>query len=188
MVRKGTDLVMLVHYHASGKPETDQSSLGFYFCKTPPTRTPHTISLAADDIDIPPGAKRHRMTLRRTVPVDSHALSVLPHGHKLLREISLTANLPDGRVVPMLWVDGWDFQWQGQYYFARPPALPRGTTLDVVAYFDNSTDNPANPNTPPRRVKYGLASTDEMLGCHVELIADDDQGQRHYDKSVSLGL
>jgi hypothetical protein len=72
----------------------------------------------------------------------------------------------------MLWIDDWDFLWQGQYYFARPVPLPKGTRLDVVAYYDNTADNPFNPHRPPRRVQFGWATTDEMLGCHVQVIPD----------------
>lgn len=187
MIRKGSDLVMLVHYHGTGKVETDQSSIGFYFTKKPPTRTVTSIPLNSDQIDIPPGAKRHRITVSRRIAADAHAISVLPHGHYLMREISLTAFLPGGKIVPMLWIRDWNFNWQGQYHFARPVALPKGTRLDVVAYYDNSADNPANPSHPPRRVKVGFASTDEMLGCHLSVIADDPDAQRIFDRVLPFG-
>ncbi len=188
VVRKGSDLVILIHYHGTGKEETDRSSLGLYFCKTPPKRTITHVSLNSTKIDIPPGEKRHRITLTTTMAADSHAVSVLPHGHQLMREISLTATLPGGKIVPMMWVDDWDFNWQGQYHFARPVKLPKGTRLDVVAYYDNSAENPFNPNKPPRRVKFGLASVDEMLGCHVQVIADDDEAQKVFDRTLPFGL
>ena len=113
---------------------------------------------------------------------------MIPHGHQLLREISLTATLPGGKVVPMLWIDDWDFNWQGQYYFARPVPLPKGTRLDLVAYYDNSDANPSNPFHPPRRVKYGTKSDAEMLGCHVQILADDEEAQRIFEKKLPPGL
>ncbi len=188
IVRRGSDLIMLVHYHGTGKDELDRSSLGIFLCKTPPKRSITHISLSSAKIDIPAGEKRHRMALTTKLLADAHGVSVMPHGHFLMREISLTAILPSGRVIPMLWVDDWDFNWQGQYYFARPVPLPKGTRLDVVAYYDNSAENPANPNKPPRRVKFGYASTDEMLGCHVQVIADDASAQRVFDEKLSSGL
>jgi len=172
VVRKGSDCVLMIHYHGTGKAEVDRSSLGLFFCKSPPRRRMNTLSLSSDKIDIPPGEERHRIAVTAYVKADAHAVSVLPHGHSLLREISLTATLPGGRVLPMLWIDDWDFLWQGQYYFARPVPLPKGTRLDVVAYYDNSADNPFNPHRPPRRVQFGWATTDEMLGCHVQMIPD----------------
>ena len=144
--------------------------------------------MSSAKIDIPPGEKRHRMTLSYRLAADAHALSIIPHGHQLMREISLTATLPDGKVVPMLWVDDWDFNWQGQFHFARPVPLPAGTRLDLVAYYDNSAGNPSNPFHPPRRVKYGIKSDAEMLGCHVQLLADDEEAQRTFAKKLPPGL
>ena len=186
VVRKGSDLILLVHYHGTGKEEVDRSSVGLFFCKTPPARRTSTISLSSIKIDIPPGESRHRIALTAYMKADAHAISVLPHGHFLMREISLRATLPGGQVVPMLWIDDWDFNWQGQYHFARPVPLPKGTRLDVVAYYDNSAENPFNPHQPPRRVKLGWASTDEMLGCHVQVIADDDESQRILDRGDAV--
>ena len=188
VVRKGSDLVLLIHYHGTGKTETDRSSLGLYLCKTPPRRQLLNIPMSTKKIDIPPGQKRHRMTLSYRLAADAHALSVIPHGHQLMREISLTATLPGGKVVPMLWIDDWDFNWQGQYHFARPLALPEGTRLDLVAYYDNSADNPSNPFHPPRRVRYGTESNAEMLGCHVQVVADGDLAERVFEKKLPPGL
>jgi peroxiredoxin len=187
-IPKGSDFILLIHYHGTGKPEADASSIGLYFHDKPAKRRFTFLPLSSDKIDISAGEKRHRMTLTYRVPADSHAYSVLPHGHFLMREISLTAVLPTGKTVPMLWVPDWDFNWQGQYHFARPVALPKGTLLHVVAYYDNSRDNPSNPNDPPCRVRFGWSSTDEMLGCHVQVLADDEEGQDVYDKKYGYGL
>jgi peroxiredoxin len=188
VIRKGSDCVLMIHYHGTGKRETDRSSLGWFFCKATPERRMTTLSLSTKRIDIPPGAKRHRLVLTAYVKADAHAVSVLPHGHSLMREIRLTATLPGGRVMPMLWIDDWDFNWQGQYHFARPVPLPEGTRLDLVASYDNSADNPSNPHHPPRRVRFGWLSTDEMLGCHVQVIADDAESQRVFERMFPLGL
>jgi hypothetical protein len=188
VVRKGSDLVVLIHYHGTGKAESDRSSVGLYLCKTPPRREIIHLTMSSGNIDIPPGEKRHRMTLSYRLAADAHALSVVPHGHQLMREISLTATLPGGKVVPMLWIDDWDFNWQGQYHFARAVALPEGTRLNLVAYYDNSADNPSNPFHPPRRVKYGIRSDAEMLGCHIQLVADDVAAQRVFEQKLPPGL
>jgi peroxiredoxin len=188
VVRKGSDLVVLIHYHGTGKHETDRSSVGLYLCKTPPRRQMLHIPLSTKRIDIAPGARRHRIALSYRVAADAHALSLIPHGHKLLREISLTAVVPEGKVVPLVWIDDWDFNWQGQYHFARPVALPEGTRLDLVAYYDNSAENPSNPFRPPRRVRYGDTSDAEMLGCHVQIVADDAAAERVLKKKLPQGL
>jgi hypothetical protein len=188
VVPKGSDLVLLIHYHGTGKPETDRSSVGLYLCRTPPRRRLLHIPLSTEKIDIPAGEPRHRMTLTYRLAASAQALSIIPHGHRLLREISLTATLPGGRKVPMLWIDDWDFNWQGEYHFARPVSLPAGTRLDLVAYYDNSAENPSNPFHPPRRVRYGTKSDAEMLGCHVQIVAPDPRSEQILAKRLPGGL
>ncbi len=107
---------------------------------------------------------------------DAHAFGLIPHGHLLMRELRLVAVLPDGRVQPMLWIEDWDMNWQGQYQFLKPVKLPEGTRLHLAATYDNTADNPRNPNAPPRRARYGPDSADEMLACHVQVIADRPEG------------
>ncbi len=179
-VKPGSDVVLLLHYHGRGKPETDQSSVGLYFAKTPPTRIMAMHTLSSNRIDIPPGEARHREVARSTVQHDIKAYSVFPHGHNLLREMKLTATLPDGQVRRMLWIKDWNFAWQTQYYYTEPISLPRGTKLEVLALYDNSPANSLNPNKPPKRVKYGPSSDEEMLGCHLYVVADDEAGDQYY--------
>lgn len=186
-IRAGSDVAVLLHYHASGKPEVDRSSVGLYFADRPPERILGRISLSSAKIDIPPGAPRHRIVARRTVPVDSSAEGVLPHGHNLLREMTLTATLPGGRVVRMLRLADWDINWQGLYHLDRPVPLPAGTKLEVVAVYDNSSGNPRNPFDPPRRVRYGPDTDAEMLGCHVYVVADTPEGDALYRRSMEAG-
>lgn len=177
VIKKGSDLVLLIHYHGSGKREVDRSSVGLYFSRTPIERSWRSVPLSTAKIDIPPGEARHRIDLSAKLPANVHAYSVLPHGHYLLREIKLWAILPDGSIRRLLWIDDWDFQWQGNYHFAAPIALPKGTELRVMAIYDNSAANPFNPNSPPRRVVFGPSSVDEMLGCHIQILPDgpDDE-------------
>ncbi|MCL6627608.1 MAG: hypothetical protein K6T68_13600, partial [Alicyclobacillus shizuokensis] len=74
----------------------------------------------------------------------------------------MTATLPDGTEKPLVWVPDWDFRWQETYWFKRPIALPRGTLVQLTAYYDNSEKNPNNPHRPPRTVRWGEETTDEM--------------------------
>ena len=168
----GSTLVLFVHYHPTGKPESDQSSVGLYLSDGPPSKEVVFVALGSSRIDIPPGAARHRVTASRTFHQNLRAFCVLPHGHYLLRELSLTARRPDGSIERMLWIDDWDFNWQGQYQYVRPIHLPAGTRLDLVAYYDNSADNPRNPSRPPKRVKFGPSSLDEMLGANLLCLPD----------------
>jgi len=105
-----------------------------------------------------------------------------------MREISFLAALPDGRTVPMFWISDWDFNWQGQYRYVKPMKVPKGTKLYVDEYYDNSADNPSNPHSPPQRVRFGPGSDDEMLGCHVQVIADSPADFEAIKKKWPLGL
>lgn len=172
-IQARSDLVLLIHYHPDGKPEVDRSSVGLYFRTTPPTRLFTSVPLSDRKIDIPPGVKHHKITLTAIIPADAHLYSVSPHGHYLLREMKVTATLPDGSAVPLIWIEDWDINWQGLYQYAKPVKLPKGTRVHLVADYDNSADNVRNPNRPPKRVRLGPNSTDEMLNCFLRVIPDD---------------
>jgi hypothetical protein len=73
-----------------------------------------------------------------------------------------TATLPDGSAQPILWIQDWDFNWQDRYFYKTPVMLPKGTRIDVHLRYDNSDDNPRNPNATPTRVQWGEQSFDEM--------------------------
>ncbi len=188
VVKARSDLVVMVHYHPIGRPEVDQSSVGLHFREGPPKRALAGVVLSTPKIDIPAGRSRHTIRLRTTIGADAHAYGITPHAHNLLREIAVTATLPDGSVRPLLWIRDWDFAWQDQYRFARPLKLPKGTRIDLVAHFDNSEANPRNPFQPPQRVRFGPASTDEMLACHIELIPDRPEGYKAFKGKSTFGL
>jgi len=179
-LRPRTDLVMLIHYHPSGKPEQDRSKIGIFFSDKPNTAAMTTLPLAVSPragnahlLDIPAGEARHEVRLARTLPGAARVFGVIPHAHYLLRELKLTATRPGGQPEQILWIKDWDFNWQDRYAFAEPPLLPANTRLELVARFDNSAVNPQNPNNPPKPVRYGPNSTDEMLGTHLSLMPVD---------------
>jgi hypothetical protein len=92
--------------------------------------------------------------------------------HLLGREMKVTATEPGGRVVPLVWIPDWDFQWQGQYRYAEPVVLPAGTKIAMEAVYDNSEGNPSNPNRPAKEVRFGEQTTDEMCYCFLEVAGD----------------
>ncbi len=94
--------------------------------------------------------------------------------HMLGRDMRMTVTFPDGRDRDLIRIDDWDFGWQNTYYFEEPLVLPKGTVLKVVAHYDNSEGNPRNPNHPPRPVRWGEATTDEMC---IGFIALTKKGQ-----------
>ncbi len=173
LVLKGSDLVMQIHYHPDGKPETDRSTIGIYFSDKPVTNWVGSIPLSKRKFKIPAGEARYKVTSSFTVPVDLHAIGVVPHMHLLGTQMKAWAVLPDGKEVPLVWIPDWDFNWQDQYIYKEAISLPKGTRLELEAYFDNSERNPQNPNKPPKAVRWGEKTTDEMCICFLMIYADD---------------
>jgi mono/diheme cytochrome c family protein len=165
---KGSDMILQMHFHLTGKPETERSTVGIYFTDKAPERRLWPVQIPAlfglgSGIDIPPGEKNYVIDDALTVPADMRALFVGAHAHYLAREMKATATLPDGTTQPLLWIQDWDFNWQDRYFYKSPVILPKGTRIDVHLRYDNSADNPRNPHpTEPVRVKWGEQSFDEM--------------------------
>ena len=162
VIKKGSDLVVQNHYHPTGRRETDQSSLGLYFSKTPVEKTVFGFPVGQPDLLIPAGATRHRVASSFVTPIDLEVVGLAPHMHLLGREIRVSATLPDGSIRPMIWIKQWDFNWQGEHVYTTPLELPKGTRIDVESFYDNSAENPRNPNRPPQPVRWGDSTTDEM--------------------------
>jgi hypothetical protein len=163
----GSRIVMEVHYHKTGKPEKDRTTLALHFAKKPVTRTVQSKVVINTHFNIPAGAERHEVRTGWMVPEDLHVLSVQPHMHLIGREMLLTATLPGGREKTLIHLKDWDFNWQLGYPFAEPVALPADTVVHLRAWFDNSEKNPANPNHPPKDVRFGLQTTDEMCVAYL---------------------
>lgn len=168
LVPKGSDIVAEIHYVTTGKPERDRSAIGLYFARRSSRQVVVEIQVGNLDIDIPGGESRHHERATYTLPVETTLLDLVPHMHVLGREMKVWTKAPDGSSKPLLWIKDWDFDWQGQYAFAKPVRLRKGTRIIVDAWFDNSSDNPLNPNSPPVNVRWGDNSTDEMLLCHFQ--------------------
>ncbi|MDB5351866.1 MAG: Copper type ascorbate-dependent monooxygenase, C-terminal domain protein [Planctomycetota bacterium] len=178
----GADVMLQVHYHKSGKVETDSTSIGLYFAKgtidkqlrggavTPPRPT----RLSRPSLTISPGDANYKVEGTLNLSDDYHLTSVVPHMHWLGKDFSLTAELPDGSRRTLIKIDRWDFNWQDTYEFASPIALPSGTTVRMTAHFDNSDANPANPSHPPVEVRWGEQTTNEMCIGFLQMTMDDE--------------
>lgn len=169
---QGADLILQLHLHPSGKPEVEQSTVGLYLTDQAPRRSMLDVVLIDKKIDIPPGEKAYRSGDRYTLPVDCTALAVYPHMHMLGKDVKVTAVLPDGTKQSILWIDDWDFKWQNFYEYQKPLRLPKGTQLTMECVHDNSATNPNNPTTPPKRVRWGEATFDEMSAAILQLQPD----------------
>ena len=169
-IKKGSDLVMQIHYHLDGKAEQDQSKLGLKFSKSPPTKGLTLYVLGNEKIDIPAGDDHYVLKASGTLPMDAEAIAVFPHAHYLCKDMKVDATLPDGTAQHLIWIQDWDFNWQGAYRYASPVTLPKGTRLEMQYTFDNSAANPHNPSNPPKEVKFGEQTTNEMAFAFVSLL------------------
>jgi len=178
----GTDLVLNMHMRPSGKTEPIRPEIGIYFSPHAPTVRPMLMQLDRDDgLDIPPGAKDFKLADDFTLPVDVRVLAIYPHAHYLGHDLNALATLPNGTRKSLIHIRNWDPSWQGVFRYEHPIALPKGTVISMRYSFDNSADNPRNPNNPPKRVMAGNQSTDEM--CHlwlqvVTVTSDGSDGRR----------
>jgi mono/diheme cytochrome c family protein len=161
VVEKGADLVMQIHYHPDGKPETDRSELGLTFTGES-TKGLTNFLLGNRRIDLPPGEAHAEVKDSAVVPQDVELIGITPHAHLLCKEMKVEAHLPDGSTQPLIWIKDWDFNWQGQYRYAAPMKLPKGTRVEMRYTYDNSEANPHNPSHPAKRVRFGEQTTDEM--------------------------
>jgi len=170
LLEAGNDLVLQIHMQRTGKRESIQPDIGFYFTDTPPTATPFVMGFIAQTIDIPAGATNYTATRGFEMPADVELLAVMPHAHYLAREVRFKAMFPDGTSRSLLWIPRWDFNWQEQYRYQQPVSLPRGARLEFSISYDNSAANIRNPNHPPRRIVFGPQSTDEMAELWFQLL------------------
>jgi Flp pilus assembly protein TadD len=159
----GSDLIVNLHLRPSGKPETVDVSVGLYFADHPPTEFPMLLQLEHDGaIDIPPGSAQFAVADHLKLPIAVKLLAIYPHAHYLGKQVEAWAELPNGERRSLLLIRNWDINWQATYTYKTPIALPAGTTVAMRISYDNTAQNPRNPNTPPRRVKSGNRSEDEM--------------------------
>ena len=175
-VTKGSDLILSTHFHPSGKAEEEQSVVALYFTDTPPKQRFTGIQLPfgfgiATGLNIAPGDKNYTIEDSFTLPVDAKAFGISAHAHYLAKDFTVTATFPDGAVKTLLTIPDWDFAWQEQYRFADYVSLPKGTKLHAKITYDNSADNPRNPAHPPKRVRWGRESTDEMGSITLQVVA-----------------
>ena len=163
----GADLVLNSHFHPSGKEEEEQTTIGLYFTDKKPDRTLIGFQVppifgSISGLDIPAGESNYELKSKFTTPVDIDLIGVGAHMHYIGHTAKAHATLPDSTIKPLFYIDDWDFNWQGRYIYDEPIRLPAGTTVEGTVSFDNSAANPHNQFNPPRRVRWGLESTDEM--------------------------
>jgi len=162
LIPKGADIIFQLHYTANGKPGSDKSRVGVIFSKEKPTERILTLAATNPRFAIPPGDANYRVDSKITLQDDSTLEMMLPHMHLRGKDFEFRVVYPDGRKETLLSVPHYSFSWQLSYYLETPLHLPAGSTIECTAHYDNSANNPANPD-PAKEVHYGEQSWDEMM-------------------------
>ncbi len=170
LLRKDSDIVFEMHYTPNGKPVTDYSELGIYFARTPPRQRVLTIAPADANLAIPSGDADYVSTASATFTAPVTLVSLQPHMHLRGKAYRIEAVYPNGRRQTLLDVPRYDFNWQTTY-FPSPFLIPPGVAIQCTAHYDNSPNNPLNPD-PSKTVHWGDQSFDEMNIGFLEVAFD----------------
>ncbi len=163
----GTRLRFQIHYTPNGTATQDLTKIGLVFSKEAPQHSVRVAGIADHRLNIPPGAEHHAETGLLPVPWEVKILSFTPHMHVRGTAFRYEVILPNGNVRTLLDVPHYDFNWQINYAYAEPITIPVGSRLRATGWFDNSANNPANPD-PTKTVHWGPQTYDEMLLGYVE--------------------
>jgi mono/diheme cytochrome c family protein len=192
-IPSGADLVFQMHYTTNGHAATDTTRVGLRFAKTPPPKRVLTLQLTNDHFVIPPGAPDYRVEARGTLPNDAILLSLFPHMHlrgkrfeyNIVNPIAEGRNLRTGEFGPknkptetLLHVN-YHFHWQMSYKLAQPLLLKAGTELEAIAWYDNSKNNPHNPD-PEAAVRWGDQTYDEMMVGFFDVAVDGNIDKKKF--------
>lgn len=162
LVRAGSTLIFQMHYSANGKPAEDRTKIGLVFAKEPVTEKIIGMQAMPPELAIPPGASNFRVDGVATIRQDSKLVAMRAHMHVRGKSFQMRAVYPNGESEILLDIPKYDFNWQPYYYLETPKPLPRGTRIESTGYFDNSANNPFNPD-PSATIFWGPQSWDEMM-------------------------
>ncbi len=167
----GTDLLLNIHYAPSSKVDYDKSKIKLYYTKDPVEHEIKTLAIRETHISNQPfyldAETVPTFYVSYTVEEEMNLVSILPHMHYLGKSFKALAVTPDGDAIPLIKIDEWDFNWQSTYLFNEVIKIPAQSIILVTATYDNTTENPANPNNPAIDVGYGWNTTDEMMNLVI---------------------
>ncbi len=180
VLRAGRDLQWQMHYHKEPGPGTgrwDQSSvaLKFYDSEDEVKYKVFNADMGKYDFAVPAGATDYTIQTEWTFPTDSEIVSYLPHMHLRGKAAKYEAFYPDGSHEVLLDVPNYDFNWQTTYLYEKRKKVPAGTRVLLTTVFDNSAENPANPD-PTMTVRWGEPTTDEMSYGFMAYINEENEG------------
>jgi hypothetical protein len=162
LISAGSDLLLSVHYTTNGKAAIDRTRVGIVFAKSTPRERVINTALTTTNVRIPAGADNYSIQAHAIVHREVKVLTVMPHMHLRGKSFECKVRYPTGEEQTILRVPRYDFNWQTTYYLAQPLILPKGTEIKVTGWYDNSPNNPFNPD-PRTEVVLGEQSWNEML-------------------------
>ncbi|MBZ5603792.1 MAG: cytochrome c [Acidobacteriia bacterium] len=162
LIKAGSYLVFQMHYQATGKPAKDRTRIGLIFAKKPAAEQIVGMQAAAHWLAIPAGEPNYRVQAMEPIRETSYLVGMRAHMHLRGKSFMFRAIYPNGDTEILLNVPKYDFNWQPYYYLETPKLLPKGTRIEATAVFDNSPNNPFNPN-PNATVFWGPQTWDEMM-------------------------
>ena len=182
----GSDLVFQMHYTTNGRAASDRTGVGLIFAKQQPAHRVLTLQLTNDHFVIPPGVPDYRVEARGTLPNDALLLSFFPHMHlrgkrfqyNIVHNKKNPGTRQDQEIEPLLDVH-YHFHWQMSYKLLEPRLLKAGTEMQAVAWYDNSRDNPHNPD-PQSAVRWGEQTYDEMMVGFFDVAVPANLDKRAY--------
>lgn len=173
MIKVGADLVFQVHYTTKGKATQDLSKIGMVFAKEPPKDRAFTFAAANLTFKIPPQDPNYEVVATQTFPNGAEILSFFPHMHLRGKTFEYEVQYPDGRQEIALRVPKYDFFWQLDYKLEKPLIVPPGTKVKCTAWYDNSPNNPKNPD-PTGEIRFGEQSREEMMFGFFDVVMPAD--------------
>ncbi len=171
LIPAGSDLVFEIHYTPNGKKTMDKTRAGIIFSKSPPEKRVLSLQMDNDRFVIPAGDSNYRVSVWGSLPNDALLLGFFPHMHLRGKAFEFTRIRADGQPEVLLRVSKYDFYWQLAYRLEAPILLKKGTKLEFSAWFDNSANNPRNPD-PAVDVRYGQQSWEEMMVGFFDVAVD----------------
>jgi hypothetical protein len=171
LIRAGSDIILQVHYTTDGKASRDRSRIGLVFAKEPPAKRVFTLSATNGKFRIPAGAPNYRTDAEFELGSAVTLYGLHPHMHGRGKDFEYRVRLPDGEKRTLLNVPNYRATWQLWYDLAEPISLPKGAIIECTAHFDNSANNPLNPD-PTREVTWGDQSWDEMMVGFFNVVFD----------------
>jgi mono/diheme cytochrome c family protein len=162
MIRGNSDIVLQMHYTTNGTPATDRTRVGIIFAKQPPAKVAAGGMVLQPRFVIPANDGNAEVKGSVTLNRDILMTTLTPHMHVRGKDMIYIAHYPDGTEETLLSVPKYDFNWQITYELATPKTIPAGTTIEVIAHYDNSANNKFNPD-PTKDVRWGDQTWEEMM-------------------------